>query len=69
MPAMTNALFYVAAIACLAVLAVLGLGLASFARGGADRRWSNKLMQLRVGLQFVAVLLILAFVWTLGGER
>ena len=67
---MTNALFYVAAIACLAVLAVLGLGLASFARGGAvSRRWSNKLMQLRVALQFVAVILIVVFVWTLGGAR
>ena len=64
---MTNALFYIAAIACFAVLAVLGLGLASFARGGGDRRWSNKLMQLRIGLQFVAVILIVAFVWTFGG--
>ena len=67
---MTDALFYVAAIACLSVLAVLGLGLASFARGGeTSRRWSNKLMQLRVGLQFVAVILIVVFVWTLGGAN
>jgi hypothetical protein len=65
---MTNALFYVAAVACLAVVAVLAFGLASFARGGAfNRRWSNKLMQMRVELQFLAVLLIVAFAWTLGG--
>lgn len=61
---MQSTLFYVVAVACLAVLAVLALGLSSFARGGEfNRKWSNKLMQLRVLLQFIAVLLIVLFVW------
>ena len=64
---MIDALFYVAAVACLAVLGVVMFGVASFARGGAfNRRWSNKIMQARVLLQLVAVVLILLFSLTLG---
>ncbi len=48
-------------IALLAVVITLGLGFYSLYRGGEfGRSYSNKLMRLRVGLQFVAVLLILA---------
>lgn len=62
-------LFIVAAVACLAVLGVLMLGIGGFARGGAfNKKYANKIMQLRLLLQFVAVLLILAFVYfTQGG--
>lgn len=57
-------LFILAAIACLGVLGVLVVGVLGFARGGAfNRKYANKLMQLRLLTQFVAVLLILAFVF------
>ena len=63
---MSGALFYIAAIACFAVLLVLLFGFASFAKGGAfNRKWSNKLMQLRVALQFVAVVVIVALAWAM----
>lgn len=58
----------VVAIACLAVLAVLVFGFASFARGGEfNRRWSNKIMQLRVALQFVAVIVIVLLALVMSG--
>ncbi len=57
-------LFIVAAIASLAVLGILVLGIGSFARGGEfNRRNSNRLMRWRLGAQFVAVVLIVAFAW------
>lgn len=57
-------LFLIAALACLAVLGVLIVGVVGFARGGAfNRKYGNKLMQLRLLLQFIAVMLIVAFVW------
>lgn len=44
----------------LLVLAVLIIGVASFARGGEwYQRNSNRLMRWRVGAQFVAVIVIL----------
>ena len=47
-------------IACLAVLAVLMAGLYSMWRGGDfNRKWSNKLMRLRVMLQAVAIVIIM----------
>ncbi|MBP7001506.1 twin transmembrane helix small protein [Amaricoccus sp.] len=57
-------LFLVVAFACLAVLGVLVVGVGGFARGGAfNRKYGNKLMQLRLLLQFIAVILIVLFVW------
>ena len=47
-------------IACLAVLVVLIAGLYSMWRGGDfSRKWSNKLMRLRVMLQAVAIVIIM----------
>jgi hypothetical protein len=48
-----------------AVLIALGLGLYALFRGGDfGRSWSNKLMRLRVLLQFIAVVvLVAAFYW------
>jgi hypothetical protein len=46
-------------ISVFAVLVVLVLGLANMARGGSASL-SQKLMRWRVGLQFVAVLLLMA---------
>jgi hypothetical protein len=49
-------------VAMLTVLGVLGLGLLSMARGDSGRR-SNKLMQLRVLFQGVALLLFVLFMF------
>ncbi len=47
-----------------AVTATLGVGIFSLFRGGDfGRSWSNKLMRLRVLLQFCAVLLLIAAAW------
>ena len=57
-------LFWVVVLACFAVVGVLLVGIGGFAKGGEfNRRNANKLMRLRLLLQFVAVLLILLFVW------
>ena len=62
-------LFIVMAVAMLAVVAVLLFGIGSFAKGGEfNRKYANKAMRLRIIAQFVAVLLILAFVWLRGGS-
>ncbi|MEO0403116.1 MAG: twin transmembrane helix small protein [Pseudomonadota bacterium] len=56
-------LFILIVLACLAVVVVLMLGLGGFAKGsGWAKNNSNKLMRYRIGAQFVAVLLILAYV-------
>ena len=62
-----NPLFIITAIACLLVVAVLLVGVGGFARGGAfNRKYANKIMQLRLLLQFIAVVLIVLFVWLSG---
>jgi hypothetical protein len=60
-------LFIVTAIACLAVVAILLVGIGGFARGGDfNRKYANKIMRLRLLAQFIAVILIVAFVWLAG---
>ncbi len=55
--------FILAALAALAVLGVLLLGIGGFAKGGEfNRRHANRIMRWRIILQFVAVALILLFV-------
>ncbi|MDU8912901.1 twin transmembrane helix small protein [Aestuariicoccus sp. MJ-SS9] len=62
-------LFIVMAIAMLAVVGVLLFGIGSFAKGGAfNKKYANKAMRWRIIAQFVAVLLILLFVWIRGGN-
>ncbi len=57
-------LFIVAAIACLLVLVVLMVGVGGFARGGDfNRKYANKIMRLRLLAQFIAVILIVVFVY------
>lgn len=57
-------LFWVAAVACFGVLIILMVGVGGFARGGEfNKKYANKVMRWRIGAQFIAVLLILAFVW------
>ncbi|HZP69698.1 MAG TPA: twin transmembrane helix small protein [Pseudolabrys sp.] len=52
-----------AAIAAVAI--VLLLGLINMMRGGSPNR-SQQLMRLRVLLQFVAIIVIMATIWALG---
>ena len=51
-------------ISLLAVLTALGFGIYSLFRGGDfGRSYSNKLMRLRVVLQVIAVLVLVAAAW------
>ncbi len=57
-------IFWLAAVVCLAVLVVLMVGVIGFARGGDfNRKYANKIMRLRLLLQFIAVILIVLTVW------
>ncbi|MBX9932266.1 MAG: twin transmembrane helix small protein [Methylobacterium sp.] len=49
-------------VACIAVAVVLLLGLANMLRGGSSNV-SQKLMRLRVVLQFFAIVLIMGVLW------
>jgi len=51
--------------AIVAVAVVLLLGLINMMRGGSPNR-SQKLMRLRVLLQFVAIIVIMATIWAMG---
>ena len=51
-------------VSLLAVLTALGFGIYALFRGGDfGRSYSNKLMRLRVVLQFVAILVLCAAFW------
>jgi hypothetical protein len=56
---------YLAPAAIVAVAIVLLLGLINMMRGGSPNR-SQKLMRLRVLLQFVAIIVIMATIWAMG---
>ena len=61
-------LFYVIALAMLAVLAILATGIGGFAKGGEwNRKHGNRMMRWRIIAQSGAVALIMLFVW-LGGK-
>lgn len=61
-------LFIVVLVACAAVLVILMTGIGGFARGGEfNKKYANKIMRLRIVAQFVAVCLILLFVWLRSG--
>ena len=57
---METILYYATTIAVFAVFVVLLLGLWTMMRGG-NPNLSQKLMRWRVGLQFLAILIIVAF--------
>lgn len=59
---MSTFLFYLSIAAMLAVLAILLLGLRNLLRNGSGNL-SNKLMQARVLMQFVAVVIIVIGVY------
>jgi uncharacterized membrane protein len=56
---------YLVPAAVIAVAIVLVLGLFNMMRGGSPNR-SQKLMRLRVLLQFVAIIVIMATIWVMG---
>lgn len=57
-------LFYIVAVACLAVAGIMMFGVITFGRGGEfNRKHANKIMRWRIGAQFIAVVLILLFVF------
>jgi hypothetical protein len=63
---MSNVLFVLLVIAMAATLGVLFFGLFSMARGGEfNKRNANKLMRLRVLMQFIAVALFVLLILTL----
>ena len=57
-------LLYLIGVACFAVLVVLLIGVGGFAKGGEfNKKYANKIMQLRLLLQLIAVVIIVAVVW------
>jgi NADH:ubiquinone oxidoreductase subunit 6 (subunit J) len=63
---MTDVMIYaLVPIAIIAVAVVLAFGLANMMRGGSPHT-SQKLMRLRVLLQFVAIVIIMLTIWAMG---
>lgn len=63
----SDPLFWAMTVAVLIVLGILVLGIGSFGKGGEfNAKNANKIMRWRIGAQFVAVLLILLFVYLRG---
>ena len=63
-----NSLSFIAIIAILAVTIVLIRGLKSFFSGGDinEKKKSNKLMQMRVFLQFCAIIILMCLAYIYG---
>lgn len=60
---MNDPFLVIVTISCFLVLGILALGLGGFGKGGEfNRKHANRLMRYRIGAQFVAVALILAYV-------
>jgi Hypoxia induced protein conserved region len=62
---MSGFLYNLVPVAVGAVAVVLLLGLANMLRGGSPNL-SQKLMRLRVLLQFIAIIIIMATIWAMG---
>lgn len=60
---MSGFLFFVAAAACLGVLAVLAVGIGGFGSGKASPKFSQRMMRLRIIAQAVALVLVLLAIW------
>ncbi len=61
---MNDPLFLLILLALAAVVVVLMTGIGGFGKGGAfNQKYGNKLMRLRILAQFIAVLLIVFYVW------
>ena len=66
----SNPLFVLVVVTMAAVAIILMIGIGGFGKGGEfNRKYANKLMRMRILAQFVAVLIILLFVFiTRGGD-
>lgn len=62
---MSNPFYYMVPFAIGAVAIVLVFGLVNMFRGGSPHL-SQKLMRLRVALQFVALIIIMLAIWMMG---
>ncbi|KQB96245.1 hypothetical protein AL073_13540 [Loktanella sp. 1ANDIMAR09] len=61
-------LFWAMSVSVLVVLGILMWGIGSFGKGGEyNRKHANKIMRWRIGAQFLAVVMILIFVYLRGG--
>ena len=57
-------LFIIVILSLAVVATILLVGIGSFGRGGEfNRKYANKIMRLRILAQFIAVILILLFVY------
>ena len=60
----SDPLFVLVVVVMAAVAIILMIGIGGFGKGGEfNRKYANKLMRMRILAQFVAVLLILLFVF------
>ena len=65
---LSDPLFLIVAGAMLVVVLILARGLSHFGKGDLESaKKSNKMMQWRIAAQFMAVLLILFFLWMRSG--
>ena len=61
---LNDPLFIIVAVACLGVAVILAFGISTFGKEGLDNaKRANKFMRWRIIAQFVAVILILLFVY------
>jgi hypothetical protein len=61
---MRDVLHILLGVVLVAIVLTLGLGFYSLFRGGQfGRTWSNRLMRLRVALQFTAIMVLAAAFW------
>lgn len=61
---MADSLFYLVVAAMAAVVVSLVVGIAGYGKGGEfNKKHGNKMMRLRLLFQFIAVLLIIAYVY------
>ena len=66
----SDPLFVLVVVVMATVAIILMIGIGGFGKGGEfNRKYANKLMRMRILAQFVAVLLILLFVFITRGEK
>lgn len=64
---MDDPLFLLVVVAVLAVAVVLMIGIGGYAKGGEfNKKYSNKIMRLRIIMQAIAVVLILIYIYLRG---
>lgn len=64
---LNDPLFILVIVAVLIVAGILLVGIGSFGKGGAfNAKHANRIMRYRIAAQFVAVLLVLLYVWLRG---